>query len=448
MAWSKSHAVAVILPVVAAFLIRLAAGAWWEARVSDRFGFGDSDSYWRLAETIRDGRPYEYGSPDARVFRTPGYPLVLAGWLSLWPNGEPPVYWARVLSAVCGAAASLAVYWLGRAIHSRFAGLVAAWLTAIHPEAIGLGVFVLSEAPFHPLLVLVVLYLVRAHQSAPLGLRSAAGFGALAGLSAGAGVLMRPSLLLFLPFTAVVVGAASLFSASSRTDRRRSLATAAAIYFASFVGLALVMAPWWIRNEIVVGKFVPTSLQVGVSLYDGLSPTATGASDLSFVPTMTKKFRDEWTRDGRPGVFEVELDRWFRDESLAWANAHPARVAELAWIKCLRIWNVLPNEPGLSRGPLKIVVAIGLVSLLGLAVVGAWKLRGVGIAPRLLWLPAVYFTLLHMVFVGSLRYRQPALVVLTALAGAGVAELTGRRREDCTKSDATTDAAAAGASSA
>jgi hypothetical protein len=34
-------------------------------------------------------------------------------------------------------------------------------------------------------------------------------------------------------------------------------------------------------------------------------------------------------------------------------------------------------------------------------------------------LPAVYLTLLHVVFVSSLRYRDPAMLALLALAAGG-----------------------------
>jgi hypothetical protein len=53
-----------------------------------------------------------------------------------------------------------------------------------------------------------------------------------------------------------------------------------------------------------------------------------------------------------------------------------------------------------------------------LALWGAWRS-----APRdwpyaLCVLPAIYFTLLHVVFVASIRYRQPPMLALIVLAAA------------------------------
>ena len=64
----------------AALGLRLAAAAWWEARLPShlRFGFGDSESYWALARTIAHDQPYRFGEAGPQVFRTPGYPLFIA----------------------------------------------------------------------------------------------------------------------------------------------------------------------------------------------------------------------------------------------------------------------------------------------------------------------------------------------------------------------------------
>ena len=109
----------------------------------------------------------------------------------------------------------------------------------------------------------------------------------------------------------------------------------AALAAAILAGLVLAMAPWWVRNARVTGHFVPTTLQVGASLYDGLSPTATGASRMDFVAPMTEaERRHPAAAGGRlSDGFEYRLDRRMGSEALTWAWAHPGRVAELAAIK-------------------------------------------------------------------------------------------------------------------
>jgi hypothetical protein len=94
---------------------------------------------------------------------------------------------------------------------------------------------------------------------------------------------------------------------------------------------------------------------------------------------------------------------------------------ELAGIKLLRMWNIWPNEPRFSSWPIRLIVFFTYTPLLIFAIIGAWRTVGKGWPYVLYCLPAVYFTALHMIFVSSLRYREPAMLALLALAaGAGV----------------------------
>jgi hypothetical protein len=156
---------------------------------------------------------------------------------------------------------------------------------------------------------------------------------------------------------------------------------------------------------------------VGASLYDGLSPDATGASDMRFVPKFAALEHAEDAKSAE--TFEYRLDRRFAKESLDWAWAHPGRAAELAWIKFVRIWNIWPNEPAFRGWPARLAMAAGYVPLLALSLLGAGRFTRRGLPYALAWLPAVYLTILHVVFVGSIRYREPAMLALAVLA-AGV----------------------------
>ncbi len=112
----------------------------------------------------------------------------------------------------------------------------------------------------------------------------------------------------------------------------------------------------------------------------------------------------------------------FRDEALAWARAYPGRTLQLAAIKFRRLWNPWPNEPKLQSVWLKIMVAATYLPLLCLSLWGIVRYGFRGWPYALCWLPAVYFTLLHVVFVASIRYREPAMIAMMPLAAAVLVE--------------------------
>lgn len=186
------------------------------------------------------------------------------------------------------------------------------------------------------------------------------------------------------------------------------------------------MLPWWVRNYAVSGQFVPTSSEVGASLVDGLNPSATGASDMTFKDNLLWATRFDPERLQQPTQFELAIDRTYRDYALTFARREPRRVLELGVIKFSRMWNIWPNENEFRSWPMRLVVAATYLPLLVLIFLGLRR-WGRQWTCWLLFSPAIYFTLLHMIFVSSIRYRLPPLLPLMAIAAAVIAVWLGEK---------------------
>jgi hypothetical protein len=384
----------VVALLLAAFLLRLAAGFWWQSRQAGPFYFGDSDSYWQLGRCLAHGQPYSLGVDAARVFRTPGYPALLAPIFLVAGDDASPL-WGRGLSAALETLSVAGVGWLAGSLFGGRAGLMAMAAAALYPES-----------AFGPWL-LVQLGLWIAAWKAPSAARAGAAAFA-AGVAAAAATLVRPSWLLFTPFA---IGVGLAFAPA----RGRHLA----LGMCAMLGLMAAMTPWWCRNHRVTGHVVLTSLQAGAGLYDGLHPAADGGSNMDFAAPIAADEKRRIAEQGdAPEHLEYRLDRRMRDEAVAWAKANPRRAAQLAATKFFRLWNVWPNEASLSSWPARLAIAGAYVPILALGLAGAWRTRRLGWPAVLCWLPAVYLTMLHMVFVSSLRYRHPAMLGLIVLAAA------------------------------
>lgn len=487
----RAHLVpAWVWPVVVGLVLRIVAAWVWEIRAGGQFVFGDSESYWALARAIASGEEYRYG--NARIFRMPGYPLVLAPLFWLGP-AEPPHLWARFLGAGFGAVAILATYLLGERLFGRSVGIWSAWICSLYPGAIALSVFILSEALFCPVMLLALLAGVLGEQN-----RRAIGsccFATFAGVLHGVAILARPSWLFFPVFSGFIglsVGPERL---------RRCL-----MVLLTLIGTCLVLAPWWLRNGCLTGRFVPATLQSGVTLYDGLHPGASGGSDLSAVNCrlgeLAREFEKRFpypgisppggTRTTEPagaegphdfpngskergedrlfGTFrgysqpkenpstredshfegkrrfwqfcpyvspqvrweierELYLDARLRQEAVEWVLANPAEFLRLAAVKFARMWNIWPNEPLFRSLPIRLVVAGTFLPVLIFSFLGIIAHSHRGWAYLLLVLPAIYLTVIHCVFVASLRYREPAVLAMIPLAVAGASHAWTRLKQ-------------------
>lgn len=403
---SRSHPLSRIVEL--ALFLRLLAACAVEWRVR-RAGTGrvclfpDAEYYWSLAGTIRRGTLYEvveWGDIPHFALRTPGYPLFLAACRSVL--GDDPLG-VRVVQAGLGALSVWLVYRLTREVLGREESsvpLVAAALAGVHPYFVAMSALVLSEALFVPLMLAALWGMAVLWDGNRRGSRAiaiAAGVGAVS----GAAILVRPSWALFVPIVLVVWGVAAM---ARRMHARRVLTYCALVA----LGTAAVMSPWWFRNARIYGRFIPTALWTGASLYDGLNPTATGASDMKFLEDP-----EIWPLD------ELDQDAELTRRAIAFVKDRPGRALELAIVKLGRYWSPWPNAEGFRSPLLAAASATFVVPVFACIAVGLWRRRVDGRAWVLLAGPLFYFCALHTVFASSMRYRIPAEVPAMSLAAVG-----------------------------
>jgi hypothetical protein len=184
--------------------------------------------------------------------------------------------------------------------------------------------------------------------------------------------------------------------------------------------IPLALLPWAIRNARATGDFCWLTHRGGVSLYDGVGPQATGKSDLAEV----------YRIPAVQGLSEVEWDRYFRRAAWEQIRTDPARVARLAVRKIVRTWSPVPNADEYRSRLIRAVSGGWTIPIWSLALGGVWALRRRPGLVFALLMPALYFTAVHAIFVGSVRYRLPAVALISALGASAcdVVWVKARRR--------------------
>ncbi len=458
-----------------AFLARVGVALFWEKRVDSfsteaskmtsdsincpykpQFFFGDSDSYWKLGQAIATGSPYEFDEERHwQVFRTPGYPFILASLFKIFGNDAPTII-ARIQGALFGVFnVALVGLIVGRFLNAptdskRWITRLSGVFVAFDPTLVFQSVLILSEESFLTFALLQLICFWDVSQKLgvlPFPSRDMSAFktksvyldwttpkkitlinlfisGTLLGLSTAAAVYVRPSWYYYLPFATMLVILFRVFSGSVHEindyyyTKYEVVFSWKKILFTSLTTLVFVfiaLSPWIVRNYKLTRQFIPTSLQMGASLYDGLNPLATGASNMEFVD----QFRNEEivNPSESTGVhIEVRLDNRMKEAALNWVKNNPQRALELGLIKICRLWAPIPREKAFSTPFLKISLAVSFIPvfLLGLAGgVVSFKRKG---AAWTLLIPGLYVTALHSIFVSSIRYRTPTLIGFAILA--------------------------------
>lgn len=430
---TPTYTYAVLGIVFLSLLFRLVAAFYWQdqtERTGRLFRFGDSHSYWVLATAIGRGEPYQYGSENSKIFRAPLYPIVLAPLTWLQGAHEQPTRFAilsaRIFGCIAGALCVWCIIATARKLGGDTASLIAGGFACCYPGAIGMSIFILSESIFCPLIVTSIAILVHGLRlETPLTSRKSP--FVWSGILAGLACLARPSFFLWAVALAIYFFVAMVrFRTFGKGNPRYTMLSLFASWSLFLMAFMLVMLPWWIRNYCVTGKFVATTLQVGASLYDGMHAGASGSSDenMEFVVPFWEEQASEDARTRLAGIplestYEWRLDQRMRNAAIAWCWENPSDVIRLALIKLQKTFRPFPVAAEVGSGWIRVAEGVAYLLIFVSGIWGAWELRN-EIGCWLFVLPLLYFGVIHMIFIGSVRYRQPAVLILCVLAGIGL----------------------------
>lgn len=361
----------------------------------------DSADYSALAKAIATGHRYEVHGQFAR--RMPGYPVFMAGFYALFGFHHLPILLAQaVFSALTTSFSAL----FGRYV-SPATGLLAGALAAVDPLGIGFSASLLTE-PLFTFVFMVSLYLffkIMRH-------RNRWGLWISFAVLWAIGVYIRAEVSLCL-FPLLLWG---VLVASQGVDRKISVI--GSILTILLVGVCLL--PWWIRNDRLFHQdfFRFTTMQ-GISLYESVYSGATGGprqSDLIIPPSIQRLNESQrdlaWTHRAFTDIFN-----------------HPSRVVRLAFVKIARTWSPWLHARGYTDVWLNIVLTLWYTPLFVLAIIGLFRYPIGSPLFGVLMVPIVYFTLMHAVFLGSVRYRVPVMPLVVVFTAMGMAPAI-RRTQD------------------
>jgi 4-amino-4-deoxy-L-arabinose transferase-like glycosyltransferase len=410
--------------IVAALLliVALAARVAWDERVPYR-PINDAGSYLKLASQIAATGAYSTsrtqpaagGTRGPSAYFPPGYPYFLAAVdLVDGRRGRvAPVHPDRLVQAALGAVTVGLIGLVALEVFGATVALIAVAIGAVYPVMIELAGTLTAENVLVPLVLAAVWCALRARRSQ----RRQYAWVALAGVLTGLAALTHVNGVVLLAPLGLAV-----WTGRPRWGKRAVLAPALLIG-----ATALTIAPWTIRNAVVLHHFIPVSDETGITLVGTYN--AASAND----PHLPYKWRlfygipaEAATVRQLRHLSEVGLGSRLLGHALHYIRDHPFSPIEAAYHNTRRLlelegshaWRQSAIGMGIRPGDAQVgVICFWILAAIALA--GAFTVAARR-APRWLWAtPILLAVSVVWVNVETPRFRAPVdpfLIMLAALA--------------------------------
>ena len=354
--------------------------------------------------------PGESTLPSA--YMPPAYPLFLWALTSVVGTEAGGIIVIEVVQALLGALGCWLMAMIGRDLFDEGTGLLAALGFALYP-VLAFTPSQISAAALYVVLFLLFLWLLsRAVRTGRLE------DATLAGLVGGLNVLARAEFVLVLPLALAWI----VVARAPNAWRMAGLAAVCA---------AAVLAPWTVRNALVVDKATPLTTSGGWNLWVAQMPGAVGTHVAYTVPVPAPVPEVERAVAAVPvtDTYEAEVDAVYGQAAREQITANPLRSVRLGARKLWLFWGHFGGDdiayPGASSplfwGP--------WLLLLPPFVVGLWQ--SVRSSPRrhaFLYAYLAVQSAVAAVFFVIPRYRLAVIPVMLLFAAYAVTWAWSRTR--------------------
>ncbi|MCL6515987.1 glycosyltransferase family 39 protein [Alicyclobacillus sp.] len=348
---------------------------------------------------------FTYHAPDEpTAHMMPGITLLLAAVFAVFGWGPWGVMIAKGVMTLFGVAAVYGVYLCGREAFGVFAGLIAALGAAIYVPGVLTDTLLLTEPPFaaaFAFLMYFTLRLVRTRQTRDL--LAAVGCYLVA-------LYFRPTVALF-PLVILI------YLLSHRYPWRKLVRHAGL----GAVVVCLLLAPWWVRNEVTFHRFVPLTNGQG-------DPLLLGTFQGEGFPPGTYQDTLNAIKAAHPGVdafhlstlekqaAEQRLKTWWREDRSAFLRSFLSIKPQILWNRPFYWKPILRVKQDTMRWVQPILIQLGCIGWAVALILGRRRRETLFFI-----LTLVYYTALYAAYFAYGRYSEPFMPYLFLGVGAGLA---------------------------
>jgi hypothetical protein len=264
--------------------------------------------------------------------------------------------------------------------------MLAAGICAVYPFFIFYSSLILSETLF---LFLFVLFLSLLFDKDSSGVRQ--------GISAGLVHLTKPIFFYFFP----VIWLWQYFFQKMPVRK----------IFTIELIMGILVSPWAIRNFLIFDELVINTASSGHILWEGNNPwNNTGGVSGTFQNP------DAWLNGVPDGLTELEEDQWKKNQAIIFVKENPIFFLENGVRKFVRLWSLWPNSVAHQSWIYKAISLFSFGPILFFSLIGVWVLKENRRDIALMVGLVGYITLLHVVTLGSIRYRLPLEPIMIVIA--------------------------------